>query len=43
MGSVARTPNNMPVLALHRAQLAHLSKQQLTTLIELLTLAREER
>ena len=32
-----------PVLALHRTQLGHLSKQQLTTLIELLTLAREQR
>ena len=32
-----------PVLALHRAQLGHLSKQQLTTLIDLLTLAREQR
>ena len=32
-----------PVLALHRAQLGHLSQQQLTTLIELLTLAREQR
>ncbi len=30
-----------PVLALHRAQLGHLSRQQLGALIELLTLARE--
>jgi DNA-binding MarR family transcriptional regulator len=30
-----------PVLALHREQLGHLSRQQLATLIELLTLARE--
>ena len=32
-----------PVLALHREQLGHLSKQQLATLVELLTLAREAR
>jgi DNA-binding MarR family transcriptional regulator len=32
-----------PVLALHKAQLGHLSKAQLTTLIELLTLARADR
>ena len=32
-----------PVLALHRAQLGHLSRQQLADLIELLTIAREDR
>src|SRR5688572_7600352 len=32
-----------PVLALHRAQLGRLSRQQLADLIELLTIAREDR
>jgi DNA-binding MarR family transcriptional regulator len=31
-----------PVLALHRVQLGHLSRQQLTSLIELLSLARDQ-